>query len=81
MNSKATDRYNITTNDHLIPVAPLDRLAVLFVDLQRVSAENGEDLASLIHYFWISNTIGILSNSTVTILNDGKAHITDNYTI
>ena len=33
--ANTTDRYN----HHFIPVAPLDRLAVLFMDLQRVSVE------------------------------------------
>ena len=79
--ANTTDRYNITTtNDDLIPVAQLNRLAVLFLDLQRVPAETGGDLAALIRYFWISNTTGILSNSTVS--TDGKVHATQcNHTI
>ena len=79
--ANTTDRYNITTtNDDLIPAVPLSRLAVLFLDLQRVPAETGGDLASLIRYFWISNTTGILSNSTMS--TDGKVHATQcNHTI
>lgn len=76
-----TDRYNITTtNGDAIPAAPLDRLSVLFLEIQRVPAETGGDLATLIRYFWISNTTGILSNSTIS--TDGKAYATQcNHTI